>query len=78
VRRLRDVRGCRRELARIYGLARDGSMDWSDAARAGSILMTLTRVIEGSDFERRIAVLEQQAYPPRARANGRNGPEVRI
>jgi hypothetical protein len=74
LRRLRDVRGCKRELARIFGEARDrGAIAWADASKAAHILFTITRMIEGAEFERRIEALEAVAakrdgkLPPRPR-----------
>jgi hypothetical protein len=76
LRRLRDIRGIRRELARCYGEAREGALSWQDAARAASVLQILGRMIEGSDFEERLAALEgaiaeRDAMP--VRGNGHAG-----
>ena len=59
IRRLRDIRGVRRELARVYGDARGGAMSWQDASRAANVLQILVRTLEGSDLEQRIAELEK-------------------
>ena len=76
LRRLRDARGCRREAARIYGLARSGGMDWQDANYASRILHTIYRMIEGSSFEARLEALEQAAAQdqPAGRPNGHHRP----
>jgi hypothetical protein len=69
--RLTSARGCRKELAGVYAEARNGTgLDWQAAARAASVLMTLVRMIEGSDFEARLEALEsvladRDARPPR-------------
>jgi hypothetical protein len=75
LRRLRDVRGCRRELARVYGMGRDGELEWADASKAGSILQILIRAIEGSTFEARLAsleaaVAERQGKPTKPNGSG--------
>lgn len=68
LRRLRDVRGVRRELARIYGDARTGGLAWQDASRAANVLQILGRLIEGGELEQRIEALEA------ASENARGGP----
>jgi hypothetical protein len=70
LRRLRNVRGCRRELARVYGMARDGVMDWGDASRAGQILLILVKMIEGFDIEQRLDRLERAIADQPIHPNG--------
>jgi hypothetical protein len=71
--RLTTARGCRAELAAVYADARNGTgkIDWADAARAASVLQTITRMIEGGEIEARLEALES-AYAIRqpARRNG--------
>jgi hypothetical protein len=82
LRRLRDIRGCKRELARIFGEARDRGDGWADAGKAAYILFTITRMLEGGELEERIARLETAlaarngaAPPPRhVNGNGRHAP----
>jgi hypothetical protein len=47
------VRGCRAELASVYGDARNavGNIDWQDAARAASVLHIIARMLEGAEIE---------------------------
>ncbi len=59
MRRLRDIRGCRRELARIFGEARDRGDGWADAGKAAYILHTIAKLLEQSEVEKRIEALEQ-------------------
>jgi hypothetical protein len=74
--RLTTVRGCRAELASVYGDARNavGNIDWQDAARAASVLHIITRMLEGSEIEARLARLEaalaERDGRPRPRPNG--------
>ncbi len=71
------MRSARRELSQVYRDARvNGSMDWSDAARAASILQILAKMIEGSDFEQRLSALEgalaeRQGKPTKPNGAGR-------
>jgi hypothetical protein len=60
--RLATVAEVRTELATIYRLARrhPERLAWSEATKAAHILNTLARMIEGSEFERRIAELEKR------------------
>ena len=82
-RRLRDVRGCRREIARVYGRAHAGSMDWADASKAANILFFLAKLHETSSIEERISALEaadaaaDAAGPPPRGPNGRHRPSYR-
>ena len=57
---LRDQRDVARELARLYRSARAGAVPVGDASRLAHILHVLARVLETSDLEQRIEVLEQQ------------------
>ncbi len=59
LRRLRDVRGCKREIARIFGEARTGSMDWADASKGANIVYIIARLVSDTEFEARLGRLEQ-------------------
>ena len=68
------VRSIRKELCDVYRAARiDKSMDWHDAARAASILQILSRMIQGSDFEDRIAALETALAEHKGKPSRSNG-----
>lgn len=62
VRRVRvkldSVTDARKEMAKLYREARAGKIDVQDASRLANILMLIGRMIEGSDFERRLEALE--------------------
>lgn len=45
-------------MAKLYREARAGKIDVQDASRLANILMLIGRMIEGSDFERRLEALE--------------------
>lgn len=57
---LSKVEHCRSELAAVYRQARSGALDVADASKLANILYILTRMIETSDLEARIAAVEQQ------------------
>jgi hypothetical protein len=63
--RLDTLDRVRRELVRIYREARDGKRDVSDASKLAHILTMIARILEGSDLEKRITALEQQARQER-------------
>jgi len=48
----------RDELARVYRQARTGKIDTQDATKLTYILVNLSKIIEGSELEERIRVLE--------------------
>ncbi|MFC0219035.1 hypothetical protein ACFFJ7_11590 [Pseudochelatococcus lubricantis] len=52
---LADVR---REMAKLYRMARAETLDVQDAARLANILMLIGRLIEGGEFEKRLEALE--------------------
>lgn len=56
--RLATVRDCRRELAKLYGEARRGSIPANEACRLGWLLQVLIGAIRDDELERRIAALE--------------------
>jgi hypothetical protein len=56
--KLSTVGDIRAELARVYRGAKVGNIAIGDASRLANILFILSRIIEGSDMELRIAKLE--------------------
>lgn len=56
--KLDRVTDARKEMAKLYREARAGKIDVQDASRLANILMLIGRMIEGSDFERRLEALE--------------------
>ena len=50
----------RRELARLYGEARGGTLDVGAASKLANILQILGRMIEAGDLEERISILEDR------------------
>jgi hypothetical protein len=63
--RLDSLDRVRRELVKIYRQGRDGERDVADASKLANILTMSARILEGSDLEKRIAMLEQQARQER-------------
>ncbi|MHB8403972.1 MAG: hypothetical protein ACYDCJ_00900 [Gammaproteobacteria bacterium] len=53
------IRGCRREMALVYAEAREGRLDFSDAARLAYVLTAVARLVETGDLESRLQQLEQ-------------------
>ena len=49
----------KRELARIYREGKAGQRDVGDVSKLANVLALLARLIETSDLERRLEVLEQ-------------------
>jgi hypothetical protein len=56
--KLDTVTDARKEMAKLYREARAGKIDVSEASKLAHILMLIGRMIEGSDFERRLEALE--------------------
>lgn len=54
---LADVK---REMAKVYREARSGLVDVQDATKLTWCLQAVSKVIEGSDLEKRIEALEKQ------------------
>ena len=72
-RRLRTVSGCRRELGRLYGEARDGGEGWGDTAKAAYVLFTITRMLAGTETEQRLGpAIEKAPSPSTTAASGRS------
>lgn len=58
--RLGSIREIRRELVKIYGLAKSGMMPTQDASRLTFMLQALSNMIRDSELEDRIAALEKK------------------
>jgi len=58
--KLDTMQDVRREMAKVYREARSGVVDMQDATKLTWILQAVGKVIEGSDLEKRIEVLESQ------------------
>ena len=58
--RLGSIREIRRELQKIYELAKAGRMTTQDAGRLTYMLQALASMVKDSDLEERIKKLEQQ------------------
>ena len=56
--KLSTVGDVRAELARIYREGKAGLRPIADVSRLGNVLFILHRIIEGSDLEKRIQILE--------------------
>lgn len=56
--KLETITDARKEMSKLYREARSGKLDISDASKLTNILMLIGRMIESSDLERRVAVLE--------------------
>lgn len=56
--RLDTLADVRREMAKLYRMARAETLDVQDAARLANILMLIGRLIEGGEFEKRLEALE--------------------
>lgn len=63
VGRLDSVWRVRRELARVYKAARRGELDTGDATRLTYCLVSLVKMIEVQDIEKRLRALEGEASP---------------
>lgn len=56
--RLDTVSDARREVAKLYRMAREGEIEISDASKLANILALIARMVEGSDLEARLEALE--------------------
>ncbi len=56
--KLTTVADVRREAARLYREGRSGQRPIADVSRLANVLFILHRIIEGSDLEKRIQILE--------------------
>jgi hypothetical protein len=56
--KLDTVTDARKEMSKLYREARAGKIDIADASKLANILMLIGRMIEGSDFEKRLEALE--------------------
>ena len=59
--RLDTMARVRRELARVYREARAGALDVADASKLANILQIMGRMIETSEVEARLDVLERRS-----------------
>jgi hypothetical protein len=50
----------KREMAKVYREARSGTVDVQDATKLTWMLQAVGKVIEGSDLEKRIEILEDK------------------
>jgi len=55
---LRTVDDVKAELARVYRNAKGGQMRIEDASRLANVLAILARLIEGAEFDARLAAIE--------------------
>jgi hypothetical protein len=56
--KLNTMDDVKRELARLYREGKAGSRDVVDVSRLANVLSIMGRLIEGSEFEARLAALE--------------------
>ena len=61
VGRLDSLPRVRRELAKLYREARQGRLDIGDATRLAYVLQVIAKILEGSELERRLELLEAQS-----------------
>jgi hypothetical protein len=59
--RLGTIREIRGELAKVYREARSGKIDTATATRLAYLLDLMSRMIERSELEERVAVLESKS-----------------
>lgn len=64
VGRLDTAERVRTEAVRLYRAARQGKVPVADASRLTPLLALICRLIEGADFEQRLAALEAQHGNP--------------
>lgn len=57
---LHDLEAIRREMARVYRLARGGQLETSEASRLVYMLVQLADLTEGANLERRLIALEHR------------------
>lgn len=57
--RLGSIREVRRELVKIYTMAKQGQIATQDASRLTFMLQALSNMIKDDEFERRIEALEK-------------------
>jgi hypothetical protein len=56
--RLDSMQDVKKEMAKVYREARSGAVDVQDATKLTWCLQSIAKVIEGSDLEKRIELLE--------------------
>jgi hypothetical protein len=57
---LDTVGAVRREICRLYKLARLGDVSVGDASKLGNLLFLAARLIEGQELEERVEALERK------------------
>jgi hypothetical protein len=57
--KLDSLQDVRREMAKLYREARSGVIDVQDSTKLVWVLQAVAKVIEGSDLEKRIELLEK-------------------
>lgn len=60
---LATVEDCRRELARVYREVKAGAIPSDEGTRRAYILVSLSKMIEAGELERRIEALEALGHP---------------
>ena len=58
--RLGSIREVRRELIKVYAMAKSGRLATSDASRLAFLLQSLANMIKDSELEQRIEALEKR------------------
>ena len=66
--KLATIDDVKTELSRLYREGKAGTRDVAEVSKLANVLALLGRMIEGSDIEKRLAELEQQAETQAARA----------
>jgi len=60
--KLVTVMDCKREMARVYRDARQGRIDIQDGTRLVYMLSQIGKLVESSEFEKRLELLEQAQH----------------
>lgn len=58
--KLATIEDCRREMARVYREARTAAIDTAEASRLVYMLISVAKMIEVGQFEKRLTLLEKQ------------------
>ncbi len=64
---LRDLRGCRTELARLYKAMRRGQLDTQEGYRMARVVQMVAEILKDTDLEARLRQLEEKASGQRHR-----------
>ena len=62
--RLNTIDDVKAEMARLYREGKAGLREVGDLSKLANVLALLGRLIEGSELERRLQVLEEQTHAP--------------